>query len=87
MVSAAQPCPGPILDQIQSRKRMPALDGLRAISIALVLLGHLSGTRGFPKVDLARYVGDYANLGVTMFFVISGYLISTLLVDEVRRYT
>jgi peptidoglycan/LPS O-acetylase OafA/YrhL len=65
---------------------MPALDGLRAISIALVLLGHLSGTRGFPKLDLARYVGDYANLGVTMFFVISGYLISTLLVEESQRF-
>jgi hypothetical protein len=65
---------------------MPALDGLRAISIALVLPGHLSGTRGFPTINLARYVGDYANLGVMMFFVISGYLISTLLLEESQRF-
>jgi peptidoglycan/LPS O-acetylase OafA/YrhL len=31
-------------------------------------------------------VGDYANLGVTMFFVISGYLISNLLVEEAQRF-
>ena len=62
------------------------LDGLRAISITLVLLGNLSGTRGFPRINLARYIGDYANLGVTMFFVISGYLITTLLVEEMKEF-
>ncbi len=65
---------------------MPALDGLRALSIALVLLGHTSGTRGFPDTHFARYIGDYANLGVIVFFVISGYLITTLLLEELDRY-
>lgn len=67
-------------------KRLPALDGLRAISIALVLIGHLSGTRNFPSNHLERYLGDYANLGVIVFFVISGYLITNLLVVELRRF-
>ncbi len=60
--------------------RTPSLDGLRAISIALVLLGHLSGTRHFASLDLG--VGDYAHLGVIVFFVISGYLITGLLLSE-----
>ncbi len=60
--------------------RMPSLDGLRAISIALVLLGHLSETRGFLPLDLG--IGDYAHLGVVVFFVISGFLITRLLLAE-----
>ena len=60
--------------------RIPSLDGLRAVSIALVLLGHLAGTRNFPIA--LPFIGSYANLGVRVFFVISGYLITTLLVKE-----
>jgi peptidoglycan/LPS O-acetylase OafA/YrhL len=60
--------------------RMPSLDGLRAVSILMVLLGHLSGTRNFPTIDLG--IGNYAHLGVTIFFVISGFLITSLLISE-----
>src|ERR1022692_4138331 len=63
-----------------STDHMPSLDGLRAISIALVLLGHLSGTRGFVRLDFG--IGDYAHLGVVVFFVISGFLITRLLISE-----
>jgi peptidoglycan/LPS O-acetylase OafA/YrhL len=59
---------------------LPSLDGLRAISIVLVLLGHLSGTRGFVNLNLG--VGDFAHLGVVVFFVISGFLITRLLLSE-----
>jgi peptidoglycan/LPS O-acetylase OafA/YrhL len=62
---------------------LPSLDGLRAISIALVLLGHLSGTRNFRKIDLG--IGDYAHLGVVVFFVISGFLITRLLISEYEK--
>jgi peptidoglycan/LPS O-acetylase OafA/YrhL len=62
---------------------MPSLDGLRAISIALVLLGHLSGSRGFVRLSLG--VGDYAHLGVVVFFVISGFLITRLLLSEYTK--
>lgn len=60
--------------------RLPSLDGLRAISIFMVLLGHLSGTRGFSTLNLQ--IGDYAHLGVVVFFVISGFLITNLLMVE-----
>ena len=63
--------------------RIPSLDGLRAISIMLVLLGHLAGTRGFGEVDLG--IGDFAHMGVQVFFVISGFLITRLLLAEQQR--
>ncbi|MDO8941596.1 MAG: acyltransferase, partial [Desulfobacterales bacterium] len=63
-----------------SADHIPSLDGLRAISITLVLLGHLSGTQGFVRLNLG--VGDYAHLGVVVFFVISGFLITRLLLSE-----
>jgi peptidoglycan/LPS O-acetylase OafA/YrhL len=64
--------------------RFSSLDGLRAISILLVLVGHLSGTRHFLTLELG--IGDYAHLGVVVFFVISGFLITSLLLDEHAKY-
>lgn len=57
------------------RGRVPALDGVRGLAILLVVIGHigLPGTFGAPPA------------GVTLFFVLSGYLISGLLISEVRR--
>jgi len=63
---------------------MPSLDGLRAISIIMVLIGHLSGTSGFARINLG--IGDYAHLGVVVFFVISGFLITTLLMEEMEHH-
>jgi len=65
--------------------RIPSLDGLRAISILMVLYGHLVGTRNFPTAAVRtfdRALGDLGHLGVLVFFVISGFLITTLLVRE-----
>jgi peptidoglycan/LPS O-acetylase OafA/YrhL len=50
---------------------LPGLDGLRAISVVAVLLYH-AGVRSMP--------GGF--LGVEVFFVISGYLITLLLTRE-----
>jgi peptidoglycan/LPS O-acetylase OafA/YrhL len=47
---------------------IPSLDGIRAIAVALVFLAHN---------DLENVIPG--GLGVTIFFVLSGYLISTLL--------
>lgn len=50
----------------------------------LVILGHAHGTRDFPSW-IPRLVTDHAALGVQIFFVISGYLITTLILDEKRK--
>jgi len=66
------------------RGSIPALDGLRALSIGLVLLAHASltwhGASGAPG-SLVRLGG----VGVDLFFVISGFLITLLLLREGRR--
>jgi peptidoglycan/LPS O-acetylase OafA/YrhL len=70
-----------------TRGRIDVLDGLRAISIALVLLGH--GAEACPEGPLHRvlsFAGSrLAHLGVSIFFVLSGYLITRLLIVERKR--
>ncbi len=61
-------------------KRIPSLDGLRAISISLVVVGHLAYAGRAPQ-----FLSEYANLGVRIFFVISGYLITSILLREHSR--
>jgi peptidoglycan/LPS O-acetylase OafA/YrhL len=57
-----------------SASRIPSLDGLRAISIILVIVGH--------TWKLSEGLSIF---GVHVFFVISGYLITTLLQKEQQR--
>lgn len=54
----------------------PALDGLRTVSILLVVLFHSTDPL-WRSVD--------GRMGVTLFFVISGFLITTLLLREEER--
>ncbi len=60
-----------------------AWTGCGRVSIALVLFSHGAGTAGspLPLRPLARYGGQ----GVDVFFVISGFLITLLLLREERR--
>ena len=63
--------------------RLPSLDGLRAVAIAFVIVGHASGTAGFPRS--LRVLTDRlpsAHFGVEIFFVISGFIITHLLRRE-----
>ncbi len=53
-------------------QRIPSLDGLRAVSVALVIFSHLTGYRT-------------GAVGVRIFFVISGFLITNLLEKERER--
>ena len=67
-------------------RRIPALDGLRALSITCVLLSHLTEIGSLPGHDMVhRVFGDLGNLGVRIFFVISGYLITRLMIEERRK--
>lgn len=60
--------------------RIASLDGFRAISIILVVFSHFRFLPEFPAFlfDFARQ----CDIGVTIFFVISGYLITKILQQE-----
>lgn len=66
--------------------RIPSLDGLRAISIAVVLAAHVSGTANLQLSPYTHMLSNVGPFGVKVFFVISGYLITTLLLKEEQRY-
>jgi peptidoglycan/LPS O-acetylase OafA/YrhL len=66
-------------------RRIPSLDGLRAISILLVLVSHMAGTRNFPISASTESFWGLGEFGVVVFFVISGFLITGLLLDEIQR--
>lgn len=61
--------------------RIPSLDGLRAISIVFVIFGHMAECGLAP-----RFLERYASFGVHVFFVISGFLITTLLLREKQKH-
>ena len=62
---------------------IPSLDGWRAVSIILVLGSHSVRSVGFPDSwkSAATFLFD-GSLGVRCFFIISGFLITTLLLRE-----
>ena len=72
--------------RLSSPTRIPSLDGWRALSIAIVMLSHFEFATGFPS-ELAHSWGRLfqGDLGVRIFFVISGFLITYLLLLEAER--
>jgi peptidoglycan/LPS O-acetylase OafA/YrhL len=64
----------PVSDARRKDTYRPHLDGIRAVAVILVILFHL----GFDWMP-----GGF--VGVDVFFVLSGYLITGLLVDELAR--
>jgi peptidoglycan/LPS O-acetylase OafA/YrhL len=64
-----------------SNGSIPCLNGLRAVSILIVIVGHI----GFRKNTPVSWFAVAADLGVDMFFVISGFLITVLLLRERQR--
>lgn len=59
------------------RPRIPSLDGVRALAILLVCVGHFAYNAGYRW-----WTDTYAHCGVLIFLVLSGFLITTLLIRE-----
>jgi len=59
--------------QVRDIRYIPAIDGLRAVAVIAVMLYHL---------NLGWIPGGF--LGVDLFFVISGYVITRLLLDSIQ---
>jgi peptidoglycan/LPS O-acetylase OafA/YrhL len=67
-------------------RNIPSLDGLRAVSVFLVLASHMNGVlaQKLPFIPSWLYV-FWGALGVQTFFVISGFLITHLLLGELNK--
>ncbi len=66
-------------------QRLPSLDGLRAVSISLVICSHFAYAHPELSFGIIDRISD-GYLGVRIFFVISGFLITTLLIEERKQY-
>jgi len=73
----------------QMRLHVPALDGVRGVAVLLVISNHLGSALIPPYSNLVDYgagkLSGYAWVGVDLFFVLSGYLITGILSDT--RYS
>lgn len=68
--------------------RIPSLDGLRAVAISGVIVSHLTmqaGQRGYHGW-FAKELEPLGTYGVELFFVISGFLITTLLLEQWKKH-
>jgi peptidoglycan/LPS O-acetylase OafA/YrhL len=64
----------PAFRDLLASDQLPALDGLRAVAVAAVMVFHFGAASFY-----------WAKLGVTLFFVLSGFLITLLLIRERER--
>lgn len=67
---------------------IPTLDGWRGVAILMVVAGHVlavASHRGFAPETDSRLAESLGKHGVTIFFVLSGYLITSRLLREQER--
>src|SRR5437868_7114891 len=62
-------------------ERDPALDGVRGVAIGVILLAHgfMPNPGGFATTLIQRVL-DSLSFGVDLFFVLSGFLITSILI-------
>lgn len=74
------------MSNIQTRQNLywPALDGVRALAVLLVVFHHLGPLPSKPSFscDLLNRLTSWGWIGVDCFFVLSGFLITRLLLEE-----
>jgi peptidoglycan/LPS O-acetylase OafA/YrhL len=73
-------------EQLRSGRRAPSLDGLRGVACLIVLLHHSVRCHApSPGAHLFNRVAAAGWAGVDLFFVLSGFLITRLLLDARSR--
>lgn len=70
-----------------SKQNIPCLDGLRSTAILLVIFNHCSGKIANLNLggNLWERVGHASWVGVDLFFVLSGFLIGSQLLNELNK--
>lgn len=72
--------------RISSKVTYPALDGLRAVAVTLVFMEHFGGgSHGGRFLDSFNRVRIFGSAGVSLFFVLSGFLITGILYDTLQN--
>ena len=69
------------------RQHIPALDGVRGLAILLVIWWHATAYR-LPELPAGIVLGHIARIGcfgVGLFFVLSGFLITRILLDTCKK--
>lgn len=70
--------------RLEHGARLPALDGVRGIAIALVMVYHffaVTGANGSRLDSVVTHITGVGWSGVDVFFVLSGFLITGILLD------
>ena len=71
--------------RVSSKVTYPALDGLRALAVTLVFVEHFGGgSHGGGFLHWFNRVRVAGSAGVSLFFVLSGFLITGILYDTVQ---
>ena len=79
----SSPSPPSLVPPSPPRGHLPALDGLRGVAVLLVMAYHYAGSvsvLGLPVVDRLPFRLGWA--GVDVFFALSGFLITSILLDS-----
>jgi len=69
---------------MSSKIYLPGLNGIRAIAAMAVVISHINNRLDYYKLQKGTLL-DLASYGVTIFFTLSGFLITYLLLKELEK--
>jgi peptidoglycan/LPS O-acetylase OafA/YrhL len=70
---------------VKKQVRIGVMDAVRALAIALVILSHSSASPRFPFHEVTHAFLHPGKIGVVLFFVLSGFLQTKLLLADERQ--